>query len=71
MLARPDGVHREQVRAADPLIRRYLGQLGDLMLANPIFKARLTNVGVLNLSGCMALAVTGPADVLEAAQAAK
>jgi len=30
------------------------------MLANPIFKARLTDVGVLNLAGCMALGVTGP-----------
>nr|WP_108492395.1 NADH-quinone oxidoreductase subunit D [Promicromonospora sp. AC04] len=49
-----------QARAALKNVRGYLKQLGDLMLANPIFKARLTNVGVLNLSGCMALAVTGP-----------
>ncbi|WP_425498912.1 NADH-quinone oxidoreductase subunit D [Oerskovia flava] len=50
----------EQVRRADPLIRGYLAQLGDLMLANPIFKARLVGVGHLNLSGCMALALSGP-----------
>lgn len=49
-----------QARAALKNVRGYLKQLGDLMLANPIFKARLTNVGVLNLSGCMALAITGP-----------
>nr|WP_275006253.1 NADH-quinone oxidoreductase subunit D [Promicromonospora iranensis] len=49
-----------QARAALKNVRGYLKQLSDLMLANPIFKARLTGVGVLNLSGCMALAVTGP-----------
>jgi NADH-quinone oxidoreductase subunit D len=55
----PDGF-TGQARAALKNVRGYLKQLGDLMLANPIFKARLTNVGVLNLSGCMALAITGP-----------
>ncbi|GAA4698001.1 NADH-quinone oxidoreductase subunit D [Promicromonospora umidemergens] len=49
-----------QARAALKNVRGYLKQLSDLMLANPIFKARLTDVGVLNLSGCMALAITGP-----------
>jgi NADH-quinone oxidoreductase subunit D len=49
-----------QARAALKNVRGYLKQLSDLMLANPIFKARLTGVGVLNLSGCMALAMTGP-----------
>ncbi|MCP2263711.1 NADH-quinone oxidoreductase subunit D [Promicromonospora thailandica] len=49
-----------QAREALTKVRGYLKQLTDLMLANPIFKARLTDVGVLNLSGCMALAVTGP-----------
>ena len=64
---RPGGValdvpddFEDQVRAALPKIRHYLGQLGDLMLANPIFKGRLTDVGVLNLAGAMALGVTGP-----------
>ncbi|MGF0115674.1 NADH-quinone oxidoreductase subunit D [Promicromonospora sp. Marseille-Q5078] len=55
----PEGFE-DQVRAALPKIRHYLGQLGDLMLANPIFKGRLVDVGVLNLAGCMALGVTGP-----------
>ncbi|GGM33528.1 NADH-quinone oxidoreductase subunit D 2 [Promicromonospora citrea] len=49
-----------QARAALKNVRGYLKQLTDLMLANPIFKARLTDVGVLNLAGCMALGVTGP-----------
>lgn len=49
-----------QARAALVKVRGYLKQLTDLMLANPIFKARLTDVGVLNLTGCMALAITGP-----------
>jgi NADH-quinone oxidoreductase subunit D len=49
-----------QARAALKNVRGYLKQLSDLMLANPIFKARLTGVGVLSLTGCMALAITGP-----------
>jgi NADH-quinone oxidoreductase subunit D len=64
---RPGGVAQdlpegtiEQVRAGIPVIKRYLGHLGDLMLANPILKARLVDVGVLELAGCMALGVTGP-----------
>jgi NADH-quinone oxidoreductase subunit D len=50
----------EMVRHAIKEVRKYLAQLGDLMLANPIFKARLTDVGVLSLTGCMALGITGP-----------
>ncbi|MEV0951747.1 NADH-quinone oxidoreductase subunit D [Promicromonospora sp. NPDC050249] len=49
-----------QAREALVKVRGYLKQLTELMLANPIFKARLTDVGVLNLTGCMALAITGP-----------
>lgn len=41
-------------------VRKYLGQLSDLMLANPIFKARLVGTGYLELAGCMALGLTGP-----------
>jgi len=44
----------------DTEVRKYLAQLGDLMLANPIFKSRLVGTGHLNLAGCMALGVTGP-----------
>jgi NADH-quinone oxidoreductase subunit D len=55
----PDGVET-LVRHAIREVRTYLGQLTDLMLANPIFKARLTDVGALDLTGCMALGITGP-----------
>jgi NADH-quinone oxidoreductase subunit D len=64
---RPGGVAQDvpadldaQVRHALTEVRRYLGQLGDLLLANPIFRARLTDVGTLDLTGCMALGITGP-----------
>ena len=64
---RPGGVAQDippgaldTVREALPLVRNYLGQLGDLMLANPIFKGRLIGVGHLSLTGCMALGITGP-----------
>ncbi|WP_125773449.1 NADH-quinone oxidoreductase subunit D [Antribacter gilvus] len=49
-----------QARPAMERVRGYLGQLADLMIANPIFKARLVDVGALNLAGCMALGITGP-----------
>jgi NADH-quinone oxidoreductase subunit D len=55
----PDGIDA-QVRHAISEVRKYVGQLGDLMLANPIFKARLVDVGTLDLTGCMALGITGP-----------
>ena len=64
---RPGGVSQDippgaldNVRAALGTIRHYMGQLQDLMLANPIFKARLVDVGYLSLTACMALGVTGP-----------
>ena len=64
---RPGGVVQDippgaldTVREALTTIRRYLRQLEDLMLANPILQARLKGVGHLNLSGCMALGITGP-----------
>src|SRR5690606_31876774 len=43
-----------------PKIRKWVAQLGDLMLANPIFKGRTVGVGNLNLAGAMALGITGP-----------
>ncbi len=64
---RPGGVAQDippgaldTVRDALVNIRDYLAQLGDLMLANPIFKGRLVGVGNLNLAGAMALGITGP-----------
>ncbi|MBO1752426.1 NADH-quinone oxidoreductase subunit D [Actinotalea sp. BY-33] len=64
---RPGGVAQDippgaldTVREALPKVRDYLAQLGDLMLANPIFKGRMVDVGYLSLAGCMALGITGP-----------
>ena len=64
---RPGGVAQDippgaldTVREALVSVRGYLGQLGDLMLANPIFKGRTVDVGHLSLAGCMALGITGP-----------
>jgi len=50
----------DQIRAALPTIRGYLAQLGDLILANPIYKGRTVGVGYLSLAGAMALGITGP-----------
>ena len=64
---RPGGVPQDippgaldSVREAIAKVRTYLGQLGDLMLANPIYLARTVGVGNLSLAGCMALGITGP-----------
>jgi len=55
----PPGVIPE-IRAANKTVAKYLGQLSDLMMANPIFKGRLVGVGHLNLAACMGLGMTGP-----------
>ena len=47
---------REQV----PLIRRALGELERLINENPIVKGRMVDVGILDLTGCVALGITGP-----------
>ncbi len=64
---RPGGVAQDippgaldTVRETLPRVRDYIGQLGDLMLANPIYKGRTVGVGYLNLAGCTALGITGP-----------
>ena len=48
-----------------PLLRQGVRELEDLCLENPILKGRLMDVGYLDLTGCMALGVTGP--ILKAA----
>ena len=50
----------DSVRAAIPDIQRGLGALEKLTLENPIVKARMVDVGYLDLAGCIALGVTGP-----------
>jgi NADH-quinone oxidoreductase subunit D len=64
---RPGGVAQDlprgaidKIRDAIPLIRRGLGELELLLNENPLVKGRLVNVGYLDLTGCMALGITGP-----------
>jgi NADH-quinone oxidoreductase subunit D len=55
----PDGTI-EKVQETVDLLRERLTDYADLCNANPIFKARTSGVGYLNLEGCMALGITGP-----------
>ena len=64
---RPGGVAQDlppgilpEILKANESVRKYIAQLSDLMLENPIFKARLVGVGHLNLAACMGLGITGP-----------
>jgi len=43
-----------------PLMRRRLRDMEDLLSENDIWKARTQGVGYLDLTGCMALGITGP-----------
>ena len=64
---RPGGVVQDlppgaidQIREALVGVKKFLGDLQKLMLANPILKLRYQGVGHLSLAGCMALGITGP-----------
>jgi len=64
---RPGGVAQDlppgaidALREMVPEIRRGLGELEALLNENPVLKGRTVNVGVLDLTGCMALGMTGP-----------
>ncbi|RZU19741.1 NADH dehydrogenase subunit D [Kribbella rubisoli] len=64
---RPGGVAQDLPPGALDKIREYitwmnkhLKEYAELCNANPIFKARLQNVGYLDLAGCMALGISGP-----------
>ncbi|MFI5730266.1 NADH-quinone oxidoreductase subunit D [Kribbella sp. NPDC051587] len=64
---RPGGVAQDLPPGALDKIREYitwmnkhLPEYAELCNANPIFKARLNNVGYLDLAGCMALGISGP-----------
>ncbi|QKV93360.1 NADH-quinone oxidoreductase subunit D [Streptomyces sp. NA02950] len=50
----------DQIRAFIKKMRKNLTEYDKLATGNPIFKARLQDVGYLDLAGCMALGVTGP-----------
>ncbi len=55
----PDGAI-EKIRATVRLLKKRLPEYAALCNANPIFKGRLMGVGHLELSGCLALGLTGP-----------
>ena len=64
---RPGGVAQDlppgaldEIRDFIALMKKRLPEYADLCNANPIFKARLENVGHLDLAGCLALGLTGP-----------
>ena len=64
---RPGGVAQDlpagaiqAIREMIPLLRQGFHELELLMLENPILKGRMVGVGHLDLTGCMALGVTGP-----------
>ncbi len=64
---RPGGVSQDlppgaidKVRDTIPLVRRGLGELELLLNENPLLKGRTVGVGYLDLTGCIALGITGP-----------
>ena len=50
----------EMVRTLLPKVRRDIGELQDLTMANPIYKLRHEDVGYISLAGALALGLTGP-----------
>lgn len=54
----PDGV--EKIREMLPLLRKRLKDTTDLLIDNSIWMGRTSGIGYLDLTGCMALGVTGP-----------
>jgi NADH-quinone oxidoreductase subunit D len=60
----PRGVF-DKIRDTMPMLRRGLRELESLLVENPLLKGRTVGVGYLDLTGCIALGITGP--VLRAA----
>jgi NADH-quinone oxidoreductase subunit D len=50
----------ERIREDLKLLRKGIADIEKLSNENPLVKARLVDVGYLDLSGCMALGITGP-----------
>ena len=50
----------DQIREGVKLLRSRMHEYDKLATDNPVFKARLVDVGHLDLAGCMALGITGP-----------
>ncbi len=64
---RPGGVVQDlpqgaidKIHDAIPRIRRGIGEIERLFNENPIIKARMVDIAYLDLTGCMALGITGP-----------
>ncbi len=64
---RPGGVAQdlppgalERIREMITELRRGIGELEALLLESPILKGRTVDVGYLDLTGCIALGITGP-----------
>jgi len=64
---RPGGVAQdmppgalEQIHEFVRLMKKRLPEYADLCNANPVFRARLVDVGYLDLAGCLALGASGP-----------
>ncbi|GAB3681194.1 NADH-quinone oxidoreductase subunit D [Angustibacter aerolatus] len=64
---RPGGVAQDlprgavdEIQSMIPEVQRGLGELEKLLNENPILKGRTVDVGYLDLTGCIALGITGP-----------
>jgi NADH-quinone oxidoreductase subunit D len=64
---RPGGVAQDmpagaldEIRDFVKLMKKRLPEYADLCNQNPVFRARLVDVGRLDLAGCLALGITGP-----------
>ena len=64
---RPGGVAQDtpsgaidRIRDMVPAVRKGIRELELLLLQNPILKGRTVDVGYLDLTGCIALGITGP-----------
>lgn len=64
---RPGGVIQDfppgttdYIRELMPNVRRDIGELQDLVLANPLFKARFCNIASISLAATLAMSMTGP-----------
>ena len=64
---RPGGVAQDlprgaidKIHDAIPRLRRGIGEIERLFNENPIIKGRMVDVAYLDLTGCMALGITGP-----------
>ena len=55
----PRGVF-DKIRDTIPMLRRGLRELESLLVENPLLKGRTVGVGYLDLTGCIALGITGP-----------